>query len=850
MTVRRVSFCVLFGTLSFISFAQNPLEQMLQQLPPRELGPGTMGGRIMDIAVFEKDPRIFYVGAATGGVWVTTNGGMTYDKTNHDLAGSIGALDVSQKDVNLVWAGTGEPSSRNSSGFGNGVYKSTDGGKTWTNMGLRNTRHIGEIHIDPRNNDHVYVAALGNLWGRNDERGLYKTTDGGKTWNRILFVSDRAGAVDVDIDPKNPDIVYASFWERERKPYDMVTAGPGSGLWKSTDAGKTWKKITNGLPTGDVGRVGVDISRSNPNIVYAIVAARTGGLFKSTDRGETWTRVNNSNPRPFYFSTLAVDPNTPDRVFVLGVDMHITEDGGRTVRVLNSRVHSDHHTMWINPANSRHIIQGNDGGVAISQDGGTSWDAITAMSLGQFYDVEFDMRKPYWVYGGLQDNGSWGGPTQTRKGGVQYFDWISVGGGDGFTVHVDPNDWTTVYSESQGGAIQRSDQLRGGGRFIRPNVPGTRLRFNWHTPFDLSPHNSTTVYAGSQFLHRSVNRGDSWEVISPDLTTNNPDWQKPPQGDIDSGAERYCTITTLAESRVRPGIIWVGTDDGNVQVTQDGGKTWENVRPNISGVPEFTYVTRVAPSRTVAGRCYVTLDNKRRNDYKPYVFVTEDFGKTWKNISAGLPEDGTSYCITEGVQNPDLLLVGTEFGMYVSIDRGATWAQYNTGEWPTVRVDDIEIHTREHDIIVGTHGRSIWIIPGRALEEMTAENRAKDIFVARPVDIQLLGRTFSAWFGGDRPWMSPNTQPGTWIFVHLKDQPAENTRIQLQVKNSLGVVVETINQSTPATKGLNALRWQPRGRTATQPGDYTVDVIAGNLRTTTGIRVEDLAQNAPVGTGL
>ncbi|MBX3097755.1 MAG: hypothetical protein KF812_12935 [Fimbriimonadaceae bacterium] len=823
--------------LAVTSFAQPgdaTLAQMLTELQPRELGPGTMGGRIMDLAVIEDDPRIFYLGAAAGGVWRTTNGGMTFEPIfSQEGSGSVGAIAVSQKNHDLIWVGTGEASSRNTTLYGDGIYKSTDGGKSWKKMGLPDSRQIGKIRIDPNNDDVVFVAALGQLWGPNSERGLFKTTDGGATWKKVLYVDENTGAVDVDIDPKNPKNMIACLWDRRRNAWNVQTRGGGSAMYRSTDGGNTWTKVSRGLPQ-QIGRMGVDYYFSNPKVVYATIDGLDGGVFKSVDGGESWSRQSNLNPRPFYFSEIRVSPRNENRLYVLGVSLHISTDGGHTFRQQNDNVHSDWHAFWIDENDGNHLIAGTDGGVSQSRDGANTWESFTQMPLGQFYHVSADNRKPYWVYGGLQDNGSWAGPTQTRRGGVIAENWMSVGGGDGFTVYPDPNDWTTVYSESQGGALQRQDVLRGGGRSIR--VRDQDLRFNWHTPFILSPHNSQTIYVGSQYLYKSVNRGDIWQRISPDLTTNDPTKQLPPVGDIQSSAENHCTIVAISESPRIPGVIWVGTDDGNVQVTEDGGATWTNVRPNVPGVPQFTYVRTVEASRHADGRCYVAFDGHRNNDYKPYVYVTEDYGKSWKALSDNLPLSSSTYVCREGIINPDLLVVGGEFGMCFSIDRGESWAKYQTGNWPTVRVDDFYLHPRENDLVIATHGRSLWTVPIRALELTTPSNRNEKLVAFRPQDIYKLGRIFSGWFGGDRSWMSRNTQPGTILHYWMAD--GADGRAQIRIENPDGTGGLPVLSGT-ANKGLNSVSINGN---VIQPGDYGVTVSVGELTARTSLHVEDVTE--------
>jgi photosystem II stability/assembly factor-like uncharacterized protein len=844
------AFVLLSLVLPLAAEAQVDLrvqESLLTNLRARQLGPTTMGGRISDLAVYEKEPRIFFMATAAGGLWKTENGGITTEVIfDRESTSALGAVAVQQNDPNVIWVGTGEASSRNSVSWGDGVYKTTDGGKTWQNVGLRNTKHISKIIIHPTNPNVVYVAALGHLWGYNDERGLYRTSDGGKTWERILFVDDKSGIIDLQLDPKNPNTIYASSWERLRKPYNWMPIGMGSALWKSTDAGKTWRKLTKGLPiTTMTGRIGFDIHRSNPRIMVATVehylmndGKRTPdhGFYRSEDGGESWTKMSNTNPRPFYFSMPRIDPVNPQRVYVPAVQIHVSDDGGKTFRILRTTVHVDHHAMWINPTDSNHIIIGQDGGIGQTRDGGSKWESINNMPLGQYYAIGFDMRKPYWVYGGLQDNGSWATPTQTTRGGVAFWDSYNVGGGDGFFVQVDPNDWTTLYSESQGGAVSRRDQRTGEVRFIRPNPPrGEIYRWNWSTPIHISPHNSRTIYVGANKLFRSVDRGDNWQVISPDLTENNP--QKWDTGIENTGAERHNTIITISESPRRAGVIWVGTDDGNVQVTQDGGVTWTNVTANVPGLPPFTWCSRVTASKYEEGRAYATFDGHRNNDYKPYVFVTEDFGATWRPLHAGIPENDSCYVIKEGERNPNLLYLGTERSLYISFDRGQNWARFRSGEFPTVPIHDLAVHPRELDLIIGTHGRSILILPVGALEEMTEDNLKKDVHLARPANIFLLGRVTGGSWDGDRVYASPNTQPGTQFSYYLKADAAEEATIV--VADAAGETVHEVKG--PAKAGLNVVSWNGRVKNRIVPaGDYRVTLKVGGREYVTSLRVEDV----------
>ncbi|HEY8461033.1 MAG TPA: hypothetical protein VIM99_11665, partial [Blastocatellia bacterium] len=761
-------------------------DPILKSFRWRSIGPASMGGRIDDIAAVESNPSVYYIGFATGGVWKTVNNGTTWEPI-FDIypTSSIGDIAVCQSDPNIIWVGTGEPNNRQSSSFGDGVYKSTDGGKTFVNVGLKETQTIARIVIDPKDANIVYVAALGRLFGPNKERGVYKTTDGGKTWTNVKFIDEDTGFTDIVIDPVDSKTLYAASYQRRRTPWGFNGGGPGSAIWKTTDAGRTWTKLEgNGLPEGLLGRIGLDVSRSNPNVVYAQIevgaSAGTGGggpggpgggggqqaqsnqppdpkrsgVWRSDDKGKTWRIMSNNNNRPMYYSQIRIDPKNDQIVYTMGAPLYKSTDGGKTFQVIQGVGHSDHHALWINPNNANHLILGNDGGLNVSYDQGETWELINTIAASQFYAVAADMRKPYYVCGGLQDNGSWCGPSQTRTaavgggsgagGGIVNADWYRIGGGDGFYVQIDPTDYATIYVESQNGAINRLDLRTGRSVSIRPRaaqrprgqggggfgfggvnplqsniVPappeGEQYRFNWSTPIALSPHNPRVVYVGANKLFKSLDRGDSW-TASIDLTKR-IDRNKlsimgvegdKPMASKNDGVANYGNIVTIAESPVLPGVLWVGTDDGNVQLSKDGGATWTNVADNVKGITGNYQVSRVEPSHFDAATCYLAIDNHRNDDLKPYLFVTRDYGATWTSIANNLPI-GNINVVREDAKNKNLLFVGTEFGVFVSINGGAEWKKFMTG-LPTVRVDDLLIHPRDNDLIAGTHGRGVWII--------------------------------------------------------------------------------------------------------------------------------------------
>ncbi len=753
--------------------------QITGALAWRAIGPAITGGRIDDIAVDESHPETVYVGAATGGVWKTVNGGTTWTPI-FDRFGttSIGDLAVSRSNPNIVWVGTGEANNRQSSSWGNGVYKSTDGGATWTLMGLADSKHIGRIVIHPTHPDVVYVAALGHLWGPNRERGLFKTTDGGKTWTNTKFIDENTGFVDVAMDPRDPETLYAAAYQRQRKAYGFNGGGPGSGLYKTTNGGRTWTRLEGGLPQGIVGRVGIDIYRKNPNVVYVSYEHKdNGGIFRSDDRGRTWKKMSPLQPRPLYFSQIRIDPTDDRRIYMLGTSLFVSNDGGKTFRSDGARnVHVDHHAMWIDPARPSTIWLGNDGGLWWSRDRSVTWTRVNNIPLAQIYGVTFDSRDPYHVYAGLQDNGVWSGPSATRhRVGPLNDDWIQVDGGDGMIVAAPPSDPTIAYIETQDGRITRFDTATGERTAIRPferpahgpsgaapsgtdpEGPGAvgpaspdaakkdtakrrteTLRFNWTTPIVVSPHNPLTIYLAGNRLWRSLDRGDHWTAISLDLTGHPDRDTLPIMGvlpddrmlDRNDGITAYGTATAMAESPVRPGLLAVGTDDGLVQISEDGGASWKNLTGCIPGAPQGAWVSGIALSRVSAGRMYVAFDNHRNDDYRAYVFGSEDAGKSWHAMTDGLP-DTSVRSIREDPVNADLLFAGTERGLYLSLDRGREWHPLANG-LPDVPVLDVEIQPRDRDLVIATHGRGIYIMNIAPLEQWNGAVAASGAHLFEP----------------------------------------------------------------------------------------------------------------------
>jgi len=763
--------------------------QTLRALQWREIGPAVQGGRVVDFAVDLKDKRTIYAAVATGGLWKTTNAGTTWKAVySNEKTASLGDVALDPSDSNIVWLGTGEANNQRSSSWGDGLYRSVSGGKKWQHVGLEKTGHIGRILVHPKDGKTVYVAALGWLWGPSEERGVYKTIDAGKTWQKALHISENTGVADIVMDPRDPDVLYAAAYQRRRSDYNFIGGGPESGIYKSSDGGQSWSKLTEGMPRDDMGRIGLAISASNPDTLYAIVEARTrGGIYRSVDRGASWEFRNGYNSIPWYFSQIRVDPRDADRLYVLGVPLSVSEDGGRTLRHDVARgPHVDHHALWIDPDDSDHLILGNDGGIYISYDRGQGWDFISNLPIGQFYAVAVDNRLPFYhVYGGTQDNQTLGGPSRTTDAsGITNDDWYVVTGGDGFHVQVDPKDPNTVYGESQYGVLVRFDTATGERLGIQPKPPTGQqpYRWNWSAPLLISPHNHTTLYFAANKLFKSSDRGSHWEIISPDLTRQidreklqvmGKVWDKKKAVAYNEGIARYGNISALDESRLDSGLLYVGTDDGLIQVSRDGGKNWTRLE-TFSGVPDRTYVTRVVASRHKPATVYATFNNHRNVDFKPYILKSTDYGKTWTSISANLPETGPVHVVREHHRNPDLLFAGTELGAFASIDGGQKWIKLDSG-LPTVPVHDIALQERENDLVIGTHGRGFWVLDDiTPLEKlsMAALQSPQQLFPVR--DTLLFNPTGRLGFGpggaqGDRYFMARNPEFGAVITFYLKD---------------------------------------------------------------------------------
>jgi photosystem II stability/assembly factor-like uncharacterized protein len=777
------------------------------ELRARSIGPAAMSGRISAVDVVADNPNIFYVGAAAGGVWKTLNGGATFKPVFDKHIQSIGAITIDQAQPKTIWVGTGECWVRNSVSVGDGIYKSIDGGDNWMFTGLKESERIAKIIVHPKDSDTVYVAAMGQLWHANPERGVYKTVDGGKTWARILFVDNNTGCADMAMDPENPDILYAGMWQYRRWPWFFKSGGPGSGLFRSLDGGKNWKKIHRGLPAGELGRIGLATCITKPERVYCVVEAEKTALFRSDNRGDSWTRINDSKDvadRPFYYSVLKVDPNDHLKIYALGFNLKISKDGGESFETRGG-AHSDYHTLWINPQNTRHLLLGTDGGVYTSNDGGDHWNIFRNLPVSQFYHVSYDMQDPYHVYGGLQDNGSWGGPSRGIFG-VTNNDWYSVGFSDGFYVWVDPGDPDTIYSEFFGGRILRvkrgTFEIKEIQPFPKKGEP--EYRFNWNAPIAVTKN---ALYIGGQFLFRSTDRGESWQKISPDLTTNDPAKQK--QGltgglTIDnSTAENHCTIFAVEISPINEQIIWAGTDDGNICLTRNGGKTWTHLVKNIPGLPRNTWCSYIEASPFSESTAFAVFDGHRTGDMNTYVYRTDDFGKTWTSLTDNNLK-GYAHVICQDPVKKKLLYLGTEFGLFISIDGGGQWTAFKGGI-PGVPVMDLALHPRESDLIIATHGRGIYIIDDlEILRQITPDILDQNVYVFQPGKV--IHRSLKGYWrnthGGE--FIGDNPLEVGMVYYYLKRRPLFG-KIRVEIYDSQGKMVKSLPGS--GQRGLNRVEW-------------------------------------------
>jgi photosystem II stability/assembly factor-like uncharacterized protein len=751
----------------------------------RNLGPAVAGGRVAAVAGVPGEPNVYYVGAAGGGVWKTVDGGLSWKAIfTHEPTASIGALAIAPSNPNYIWVGTGEGNIRNDVIDGDGVYFSSDAGHSWKFMGLADTQQISTIVIDPHNPNIVFVGAMGHAWGPNSERGVFRTTDGGKTWTKVLYVNDSTGVSDMAMAPGNPQVIFAAMWQFRRYPWTLMDGGPDSGLYRTTDGGDTWQKLSKGFPQGPLGRIAVAVAPSNPDHVYALIAAKHGMLWQSLDMGDSWSAVSDSHAldvRPFYFSRFTVSPDNENKLYFLSFNLMESDDGGRTAHPADRGVHPDHHAIWIDPTNPDRIIQGNDGGVYLSTDGAKSWQFLDGLPIEQFYMVAADSRQPFFLCGGLQDNSGWCGPSSDlSRGRVFGAGWYTVVGGDGQYAVPAPSDPDIIYADSQNGSIARVDLKNHTQRFIRPYLDGVeemkpadlKYRFNWTAPIAVSPTDANEVYLGGDVVFKSMDGGKNWSVISPDLTRNDKSKQEiaggPVQHDI-SGAESYDTILSLTLAPTDPNVIWVGTDDGQVQVTRDGGKAWKNVTSNITGAPEWARVYQVGVSPFDAGTAYVTYDAHELDNRHPYAYRTSDYGATWQSISAGLPDNSPVHVVREDPNHKGLLVAGTDTGLFYSLDDGGHW-QALTADFPTAAVYDVQFVKNSHDLLVATHGRGLFVFDDiRPIEELTPEieSSAFHLFTPAPGTIFHMFRGGGGERGG---YSAPNAPSGVIIDYFLKSE--------------------------------------------------------------------------------
>jgi photosystem II stability/assembly factor-like uncharacterized protein len=875
-------------------------ESLLSKITYRNLGPFRLGARIADIAVPDSPDKdhlyTFYVAAWNGGLWKTTDNGTTFKPVfdgQNRLA--IGDVTLSPSNPDIVWVGTGDGFCSRSSYAGDGVYKSEDGGKTWKNMGLPDSHHIPRIVIHPKNPDVVYVASMGHLYSENPERGVFKTTDGGKTWSKVFYISEKVGVVDLVMNPKDPDVLYAASYDKRRLPWVYENGGPASGIYKTADGGKTWARLGGGLPGGRIGRIGLDIYPQNPEILYAVVEnANTrpatpeeieqakargrqprdtmigGEAYRTEDGGKTWAKMNSdkddiSGKGPYYFNQIRVDPNNDKNIFVTGVSLANSTDSGKTWNDLNwppqrmfAKIFGDVRTLWIDPRNSDRMILGSDGGIYVSYDGGRTGDHCYNIPMGEWYSIAVDMEDPYNIYGGLQDHEMWKGPSNGPAGEITMFDWVALGGGDGFFTQPDPEDSRWVYTTMQYGGHYRVDQKLGYRVSIQPQRESGKdpYRFIWCTPIHFSPHNSNIIYTGGQCLLRSMDRGDHWQEISPDLSTNDKSKILPnSEGGLPGGIPWFA-ISSISESPITPGLIWAGTSDGNVQVTRNGGATWTDCTPTIAaaGGRRECYVSRVVASRHKEGRAYITKNGYKLDDFKPYILKTEDFGATWTPLAAGLPDQPINV-VFEDRKNPDLLFLGDDTGVFVSINGGRKWVKMNNAI-PNVPVHDLLVHPRENDLIVATYGRGLFVTDVTPLQEMNESVLAEDVHL---FGIEPRARRVPWSFGandylfGNKHLVTPNEPNGVVINYYLRN--AGSGKAVITITDPLGeeyaVIEGTTNagmntafwdmsrKAEPRPEGGSARRTRPQAVQWASPGDYLIRLEIGGQTLTQKARIKE-----------
>ncbi|MDC1449026.1 hypothetical protein N8336_02930 [Flavobacteriaceae bacterium] len=900
----RKTFLLLALFCASISVGQQLTMEQLENLKPRNIGPGGMSGRVTSIDAVHDNPEIMYVGTASGGLWKSTSGGIKWAPIfDKQITASVGAVAIQQSNPSVVWVGTGEGNPRNSLNGGYGVFKTLDGGKTWTAMGLEKTRHIHKILIDPTDPNTVYVGAIGAPWGAHEERGVYKTTDGGKNWRRILFSNNTSGVADMVMDPKNPNKIIAALWDHKRDPWFFKSGGAGSGLYMTYDGGENWKKLSEkeGLPKGELGRIGLAIAASKTDVIYALIESKKNALYKSTDGGSQWKMVNDKEDignRPFYYSDIFVDPQNENRVYSVFTYVNVSEDGGKSFTELmpaygvDNGVHPDHHAWWIHPKNGQFMMDGNDGGMNITRDGGASWRFIGNIPVAQFYHISTDNEYPYNVYGGMQDNGSWRGPAYVWKvQGIRNSYWQEIAFGDGFDVVPDKDNAQFGYAMSQQGFVSRYDWKTGNNYSVRPTAPDekTDLRFNWNAGIGQDPFDNSTVYFGSQFVHKSTDKGLTWEVISTDLTTNDPEKQKQSESGgltMDAtGAENHCTILVIEPSPVEKDMLWVGTDDGRVHFTQDGGNTWNEVTKNIKGLPKGSWIPQIKASANNKGEALLIANDYRRFNYTPYAYRTKNYGKTWERIVDEKDVNSYTLAIIEDPKNPNLLFLGTDDGLYMSLNAGDRWEKWTAG-FPTVSTKDLVIHPREEDLVIGTFGRAAWVLDDiRPLRAVAGNPEALvgpfKLFAPPTAYLAAYQQPTGSRFGADALYQGENKKYGAMITYFTKegaakkgakadlktdsedqdesDQDAEKLKsskdsLFLRVFNG-DALIRTIGFKKPEKSGFHRMYWnmdekgadrpsrsistrnRERGGKSVLPGTYKLVLTDGLLESMQDIRV-------------
>ena len=900
----KKTFLLLALFCASISVGQQLTMEQLENLKPRNIGPGGMSGRVTSIDAVHDNPEVMYVGTASGGLWKSTSGGIKWAPIfDKQITASVGAVAIQQSNPSVVWVGTGEGNPRNSLNGGYGVFKTLDGGKTWMSMGLEKTRHIHKILIDPTDPNTVYVGAIGAPWGAHEERGVYKTTDGGKNWRRILFSNNTSGVADMVMDPKNPNKIIAALWDHKRDPWFFKSGGAGSGLYMTYDGGENWKKLSEkeGLPKGELGRIGLAIAASKTDVIYALIESKKNALYKSTDGGSQWKMVNDKEDignRPFYYSDIFVDPQNENRVYSVFTYVNVSEDGGKSFTELmpaygvDNGVHPDHHAWWIHPKNGQFMMDGNDGGMNITRDGGASWRFVGNIPVAQFYHISTDNEYPYNVYGGMQDNGSWRGPAYVWKvQGIRNSYWQEIAFGDGFDVVPDKDNAQFGYAMSQQGFVSRYDWKTGNNYSVRPTAPDekTDLRFNWNAGIGQDPFDNSTVYFGSQFVHKSTDKGLTWEVISTDLTTNDPEKQKQSESGgltMDAtGAENHCTILVIEPSPVEKDMLWVGTDDGRVHFTQDGGNTWNEVTKNIKGLPKGSWIPQIKASANNKGEALLIANDYRRFNYTPYAYRTKNYGKTWERIVDEKDVNSYTLAIIEDPKNPNLLFLGTDDGLYMSLNAGDSWEKWTAG-FPTVSTKDLVIHPREEDLVIGTFGRAAWVLDDiRPLRAVAGNPEALvgpfKLFAPPTAYLAAYQQPTGSRFGADALYQGENKKYGAMITYFTKegaakkgakadlktdsedqdesDQDAEKLKsskdsLFLRVFNG-DALIRTIGFKKPEKSGFHRMYWnmdekgadrpsrsistrnRERGGKSVLPGTYKLVLTDGLLESMQDIRV-------------